>query len=1123
MMSSFLIITFTFLCFHVTISTTEDIITFSIEEELPSGYRVGNIQEKSRQILNTTRTDLRYGFLQGNTLFSINDTGDIFTSVKIDRELECDLNPICVLSFDVTVKSPDSQFYQTLLVQIYILDKNDNTPMFTPDSMNLSISEGSYIGSAFTITTAKDPDAGGNNSIQSYALVTDPSTNGTFSLSVTKLVKSFSLKLIVQKILDREVQETYNVKVIAIDGGQPPKTGTVNIFIQVADINDNAPVFTEDIYNITVSENTAVLETILNISAHDADKDKNGQILYRISEFQKDKEVLDHIFSMDKVTGALKVKADLTTVAGKTFTFIVEAVDQGSDPNVAQAQVIVYIEDSGNNAPVVSVTPGNTGYVNVSENSNNGTFVAHVNVEDTDVGLNGDVRCTVPSNYFGIETLKNKGFKVIVRGTLDREVTNIHNVTVVCMDYGTPPLSSSAHFLVRITDMNDNRPVFTTPVYTAELTENNNGDEKIVRVSATDKDEGLNSIVHYEVPSAYADRFRIDRSTGEVYVRQVFDRETSPSVLLLVHAVDAGEIPLTGTATVQLTIRDVNDNSPTFLQAVHGFKVHENQPTGTNVATMRASDLDEGRNAEFDFKIAPEYADKVPFILFSDGLLKANKMLDREEISRYDFVAIVTDHGNPARSSSSHVTVVVEDTNDNKPVVTFPRPSNNTVQAWYPDFESEIITAIEAYDVDTGVNKDLSFSIESGNEQKIFEIESLTGVLFFASKIDIGADRKIELGIAVSDMGENRLVTMTSLIVELKYTNATFLASSGDADKSKYIIISVVVVLVTLVISGVIIGVILFLRTLDRKKKEKTTSGDSGIADTDFGFMIPQSHTIISTDTLSSVSGEGRDLQKKKEVSFILDCSDSQEYHQQKHNSSMSALMEKPSKSSLRYSPSTAGEGRDGGLDARELHHEADAKLHTLHQFQHMLIQNRAQQWVQQQQQQYGDHHSDGSAETIGSDSGRGCSEEDDVFSTPSADDPKAFEVSSPESQRSYDAPMYTNIQRTSSYIKQPWTRKPHLAAYKPSTNLHINRNLPRSSNPAMQYDNLPANENHSHNRVTWGNAYYGQVAPMDYTGDSQLHSFFDKTPINFYNREDDDNCSTTTSGSYTLYSEEIL
>ena len=868
-------------------------LSFTMMEEEPTPYPVGSIANASRPFLKTTNyNDLVYEFFDTkyNYVFTLGDeSGILFTSIVIDRETECEFKTICELIFDVLVRSKDGQFTQPFTVNVTIKDKNDNSPRFPKPSTILEISEGSARGSTYSVDTAMDSDFGTNNSIQSYHLEPNVDSAGIFELNVTKDKDAFSLKLVLKQILNREVKDSYTVKVVAKDGGRSPNTGVMEIEVKVTDINDNPPVFSKPLYNVTVNESTPIQETIVRLSATDADDGENAKISYRIREFQENRDEIIKYFSLVESTGEIKVKSDLTQVAGQSYNFLVEAVDHGSEPQSSQAEVVVHIHDSGNNAPEVTVNLP-MGYINIPESVPTGTFVISVNVIDPDSGLNGEINCEVDNQHFGIESFGGKRYKVVVSSVLDREVLDIHNVIVTCKDNGTPQMSGTVAFRVRLDDKNDNKPVFEKNLYTATIKENVDEPKIITQVSATDADLGNNGMIQYHLHADALNNFVIDNS-GVITAVAPFDREKTLAVTFRVLAIDGGDEPLTGTATVVVSIDDQNDVKPKFNKTVYGFEIYENQPSGTDIDTVSAFDLDEGVNADFDFSISPDYLDRVPFVLFSNGVLKANKMLDREETSRYDFVVVVTDHGTNPQSSSAHVTVVVKDRNDNKPLLNFPNPSkNDTVTLSYPGFESKHVAQIDAYDVDENENKELEYSIQSGNDMGIFGINKDSGEVYFDSAVDIGSDQVVKLKINVSDKGSPKLSTVRDLYVELKYTNATFVEHEIE-DGSNNVIIAVVVVLVTLAVSGGIIALIFFLRTRDRKQKNKKDVAN----DSDFGFAGSGSGsgshtTILSVGSMSPNSDPSRDLIKKKEVSFILDSSDSQEYHQQKLEPSLSSL-----------------------------------------------------------------------------------------------------------------------------------------------------------------------------------------------------------------------------------------
>ena len=149
------------------------------------------------------------------------------------------------------------------------------------------------------------------------------------------------------------------------------------------------------------------------------------------------------------------------------------------------------------------------------------------------------------------------------------------------------------------------------------------------------------------------------------------------------------------------------------------------------------------------------------------------------------------------------------------------------------------------------------------------------------------------------------------------------------------------------------------------------------------------------------------------------------------------------------------------------------------------------------------------------------------------SDDPKLFDISSPESQRSsYISPVKDILptkQQPGMYAKLSYAQKPVLNstrnfhAPQSYSNLNLNRNLNIRHSAHLDSVSSAHTDMSANPRASWGSAYYSHVMPLDYTGDSALHSFFDKTPVVYNMRDDEDTCSTTTSGSYTIYSEEIL
>ena len=870
-------ITFTFILVTLTLCSANNQpreVTFTIQEEQNSGEEVGDLSMVDIGATEAQKESMIYSFIgdQYKSLFNLHPTkGKLSTMVAIDRETVCKYETECVLETEVVASS--GNFIQEIVVKVVIEDLNDNRPEFPKEHVELPILEGVSINSSYPIEGAIDIDTGNNNGIQSYEI--NPPSD-TFGLSAVKneISDVFTLRIFVKKQLDREIQDSYQVTIIAKDGGDPILTGTVTITISVTDVNEFAPEFSKSLYNITIEEDTEANLVILTLNATDRDSGNNGLVTYRIYEHQAGAAEIMEYFHVEQSTGEVKLKQQLVYQKGHFYKFTVEALDNAEQPLMTRADVHVHVKDAKNNAPIIRISflsQVNIGFANVSENIDIGTVVAYVNVEDTDSGPNGNVSCGISNGLFSIKERRTDNYIIEVNGILNREQRDLHNVTVRCQDKGTPPMSSAESFLVRVTDYNDNKPVFENQNYVASVYENEPMEKVILQVSASDLDIGKNKDFHYAIRNQ--GKIRVNPNSGVITVLPSFDRETTPYVVFEVLAIDQGDTPLTGTATITLTIKDRNDNKPKFNETEYRFEISENVKSGSSVGELIAHDLDINENGNFIFSLDSDYVgSKVPFTVFSNGIIKSNRELDREVQSRYNFIVNVIDQGDPTLSSSAPVIVDVLDINDNAPNITFPGKLNKSVTVLYPISDSELtlpVTHIEAYDIDDGENKTLKYSILGGNELGIFSVDTDSGEIFIKDNtVEIENDMWVTLSIEVRDMGVERKASTDNLVVQMIFSNATYVEpSEGD---NKYIVISTVVVVLTVLISATIIFVIFLLRNLDRKRRQLEEQSHS---DVDCGFDNKPSMFIVnttseSTDSASSNTDIGR---KKKGVSFSFD------------------------------------------------------------------------------------------------------------------------------------------------------------------------------------------------------------------------------------------------------------
>ena len=798
-------------------------IQYTVTEESGQNVEVGSVGEDAG--LNgevgtiAEYLALRYSLLvNGNKdaeYFVINETtGHLYTSQSLDRDTICAFQKKeCHLIFEIIAQSAMGSFFK-VKVDVLLLDINDNSPSFDDDIVSLSISEATKINSSISLNGAQDPDFG-SNSIQSYRIV---SIDSPFEAkSDTSTDGRSVLRLIVKRALDRESIPSYMLQVLAFDGGNPRKSGSLTVNISLIDVNEFAPVFSKQTYNVTIYEDHPVARSILTVSALDPDGGINGEIKFSLSALQS-AEILSR-FSINESTGDMHLKTDLIDDSKDSYRIIVEASDSAKQPMLSQAQIFIKVIDNHNNAPKIDIDLlSDSPYAEVSEHASQGAAVALVAVTDRDTGANGLVTCNVLNENFRIQKYDNMEYKIVVFTSLNREIHEQYDVTVLCQDAATPPKSAFSTFTVLVLDENDNAPRFLQNNYHAHISENNAIGVTAVRVSATDIDKGDNAIIRYSLSPSNNEKFNINPITGVVYVNFRLDRETMEKYSFQVLAKDMGTPTLTGTAVVNIIVQDLNDNEPIFGQDNFQFYVHENQPPNYSVGRIQAIDLDSGENGRVVYSILPippHDEMSLPFMLSSGGHIRTSAPLDREQTSQYSFRLKVKDNGSPSFENTVVITVNVIDDNDNSPVFTFPTKMENSVSISYQITLNSIITTLQASDNDTGVNSKLTFFTNDKNISNIFLLNSLTGDIYLVKDLHLSDVGTYSFEVQVQD-GGGASSRHSSQVLTIKITDEVL-----NTGTRRYAVIAICISVVTVFIAVILVFVIYLLRRYDQRKTEK--------------------------------------------------------------------------------------------------------------------------------------------------------------------------------------------------------------------------------------------------------------------------------------------------------------
>nr|XP_021520623.1 protocadherin beta-4-like [Aotus nancymaae] len=495
-------------------------------------------------------------------------TGDLLLREKLDREELCGRIEPCVLHFQVFLEMPVQFFQGELMIQ----DINDHSPVFPAREVLLKILENSQPGTLFPLLIAEDLDVG-SNGLQKYTI----SPNSHFHILTRNHSEGKKYPDLVQdKPLDREEQPEFSLTLVALDGGSPPRSGTVMVRILIIDVNDNAPEFVHTPYRVQVLENSPLDSPILRVSARDADAGNFGSVSYDL--FQASDEI-KQTFSINEVTGDILLKKKLDFEKIKSYHVEIEATDGGGLSG--KGTVVIEVVDVNDNPPELIISSLTS---SIPENAPE-MVVCIFRIRDRDSGDNGKMICSIPDDLPFIlkPTLKNF-YTLVTEIPLDRETRDEYNITITVTDLGTPRLKTQQSITVLVSDVNDNAPAFTQTSYTLFVRENNSPALHIGSVSATDRDSGTNAQVTYsllppqDTNLPLASLVSINADNGHLFALRSLDYEALQAFEFRVGATDCRP----GTFVSALAshahdacpngavlVLDANDTRPFVLYPLH--------------------------------------------------------------------------------------------------------------------------------------------------------------------------------------------------------------------------------------------------------------------------------------------------------------------------------------------------------------------------------------------------------------------------------------------------------------------------------------------------------------------------------------------------------------------------
>ncbi|ROL53145.1 Protocadherin-16 [Anabarilius grahami] len=620
----------------------------------------------------------------------------------------------------------------TCTVRVQVVDVNDNSPTI-PSMEPVTIAENLPVGHIVTQVIANDVDLSPS---AIYRFKDKDRTSGSFAID------QYSGVITTTKSLDYEDQAVYILRVEASDSVHQTEA---EIYIQVLDVNDNPPVFSQEFYQVLLPEHTSADTYVVSVSATDKDSGQNGRISYRLLSSPV------RGFYIDPDNGSVSTNKPLNYVAnGNMLRLLVEARDSG-DPNLfSVTSVDIEVVDFNDNAPFFTQ---NSYQVNVPEDASVGSTLLTLLAEDSDysnkntrleyaiIGGNDERRfCLEVVSIPAVPHSQTVG-QVVICDTLDRETTDTYSLIVTVTDKGSPPLNSSAVVSVKVLDINDNAPVFSNPEYHAQVTENSPIGTALIHISASDPDQGANGTLAYNIISGNSwGLIRVDSATGVLEVNGTLDYEENKKITLTVQASDCGapSDKKVSFAVVYILVLDENDNSPFFMFPTYNCSVSENLPAFTPMCTVHAVDEDAGIFGLLTYSILTpcfvDYDSSNPDKKEAFGIdpltgdIHTKQMFDYERESEFCFVVEARDKGDQV--ATLRVQIEIDGIDEFSPIFTqnvyhFSLPTNAKV--------GQSIGHLMAMDHDGGLDGLVEYSLV--NPSPFFNVNKTTGCLYISNSV----------------------------------------------------------------------------------------------------------------------------------------------------------------------------------------------------------------------------------------------------------------------------------------------------------------------------------------------------------------------------------------------------
>ncbi|XP_061102800.1 protocadherin-18a isoform X2 [Conger conger] len=621
-----------------------------------------------------------------------------------------------------------------------------------------------------------------------------------------------------------------------------------HVEVEVLDINDNSPQFSRSIIPIEISESAAVGTRIPLDSATDPDVGENSLHTYSLTP--------NNFFKIDirtRTDGAkyaeLVVLRELDREVQSSYELQLTASDKGVPPKSGSTLLKITISDSNDNSPVFEEQ---SYIINLLENSPLGSLLIDLNATDADEGTNGKIVYSFSSHVSPkiLETFRinsENGYLTLIKA-VDFETTASYEIDVQAQDLGPNSMPAHCKIIIKVVDVNDNRPVISINLMTqgkeevAYISEAAPVDTFVALVRVEDIDSGLNGEIvcrlhghgHFKLQKTYERNYMILTNVS-------LDRERRSEYSLTVIAEDRGIPSLSSIKHFTVKVSDENDNPPRFEKNRYEIFKSENNSPGAYLTSVVASDPDLGSNGQVTYTVLESFVHGSSISTYvtidpSSGAIYALRSFDHEDVSRIAFVVQARDSGDPQLQSNTTVVLTVLDENDNPPVIVIPQLWNHSADVPVSKYASagDLVTVIRATDRDTGVNAELTCSIVTGNEEGFFTIDQRKCEIRANTSMEVVPREHIELAILVQDKGATRLSAKAVLKCTLYETMESHKQPVPTSSSYPALDVSMIIIISLVAICAVLLVIMVMFATRCNREKKDMRSYNCRVAESTY-------------------------------------------------------------------------------------------------------------------------------------------------------------------------------------------------------------------------------------------------------------------------------------------------